>query len=440
MRTNPFPARRTFVPVKDLIAKITLIRKHEMISSVLGKLAPMLLAVVAATLLAACSNTGEGLTRADVVEIARAEMANAPAPAPAVTRTEAEQIAQSAVAGISMPESGISRAEAEQIAQAAAANIEVPEPGLTRAEAEQIAQAAIDAAPAPEPGLTTAEVERIVQSAIDDLPEPEGGINSDEAHKIARSVVATIPPRSTPDAYTKYFVDNAITRYEAFGRDEALQYYNSVESVDGPWYVFIVDENDKVLAHYNPHLLGEDLNGPIGIDANGYNFAPALLSATEEGKWVSYVYRNPVKAGPLPDHLGAVELKLSWVVRHDGLLFGSGWYSSADEYTKMLVDRAIARFYSDGLEATLEHYNNPDSVVGQWYVFIADTGDDSIIAHYDQGFVSQDLNGLIGSPEFRSSQRGEWVSYRDVNPVTDEVQGKHFWVVERGGLVFGSGW
>ena len=42
-----------------------------------------------------------------------------------------------------------------------------------------------------------------------------------------------------------------------------------------------------------------------------------ILSAAEEGKWVSYIYRNP--------ETGEEGRKHAWVVRHDGLYFGSGW-------------------------------------------------------------------------------------------------------------------
>lgn len=36
--------------------------------------------------------------------------------------------------------------------------------------------------------------------------------------------------------------------------------------------------------------------------------------------------------------------------------------SAPTEYTKFVVDKAIARFHADGLEATLEHYNSVESV------------------------------------------------------------------------------
>ena len=103
--------------------------------------------------------------------------------------------------------------------------------------------------------------------------------------------------------------------------------------MDGQWYVSIIDEEDKVIGHPDAHLLGQDLKGPIGTDANGYNFGPDMLSATGEGKWVSYVFRNPESELPGSDHTDTLQLKNAWVVKHDRLLFASGWYINAAEYT-----------------------------------------------------------------------------------------------------------
>ena len=46
-------------------------------------------------------------------------------------------------------------------------------------------------------------------------------------------------------------------------------------------------------------------------------FGDDILSATEEGKSVSYVYSNP--------ETGEEGRKNAWIVRHDGLYFGSSW-------------------------------------------------------------------------------------------------------------------
>ena len=42
-------------------------------------------------------------------------------------------------------------------------------------------------------------------------------------------------------------------------------------------------------------------------------------AATEDGAWVSFVYLDPAT-----DEAGGT--KHAWVVKRDGLLFGSGWY------------------------------------------------------------------------------------------------------------------
>ena len=64
--------------------------------------------------------------------------------------------------------------------------------------------------------------------------------------------------------FTVAMVEKALQRYDAEGREATVDYYNSLESVDGEWYVFITDENDEIIAHANPDLLGESLHGPCG--------------------------------------------------------------------------------------------------------------------------------------------------------------------------------
>ncbi len=125
-------------------------------------------------------------------------------------------------------------------------------------------------------------------------------------------------PKSNPIDYTVSLVERAVSYYDANGREATLAYYNSPENVDGEWYVFVIDEADRVAAHVNPALLGEDLRSDLGVDATGYRFGEVMADATEEGRWVDYIYLNPAT--------GNQEFKHSWVVRHDGLIFGSGWY------------------------------------------------------------------------------------------------------------------
>ena len=367
----------------------------------------MALAVLVALLLVACGGGDAGLSRAEVEEIVREELADAPAPAQ-------------------------------------------PEPGLTSADVEEAIRAAMADMPRPEAGLSQEQIERIVESAIRaaiaDMPRPEPGLTEAEAERIARSVVASIPPRSSPSEYTKFFVEKTISRYETQGLDSTLAYYNRPESIDGQWYVFIIDENDTVIGHPESQRLGLDVKGWVGTDANGYNFGPDMLSATGEGKWVSYVFRNPESGSLGSDHTGALQLKNAWVVRRDGLLFASGWYVNADEFTKALVSAAVAKFRSAGLQATIEYFTGPESVYsglaaaieyynsaenveGDWFAFIADSNG-KIVDHYDKGMVGTDLKDLLGTDMFEATAEGNWLT-------TESVR---VWVVSYDGMVFGSGW
>lgn len=172
--------------------------------------------------------------------------------------------------------------------------------GLTRAEVEEIVRAEmVEAPPATEPvvTLTEAEAEEAVNRAMAEMPRPEPSLTRVDVEEIVRAAIASIPSKSAPAEYTRHVVENAITRYEARGLDATLAHYNRPQSVDGQRYVFIIGENDLVIGHPDSGRLSLDLKGWVGTDANGYEFGPEMLSATEDGKWVSYVYRNPESGG-----------------------------------------------------------------------------------------------------------------------------------------------
>ena len=54
------------------------------------------------------------------------------------------------------------------------------------------------------------------------------------------------------------------------------------------------------------------------MDTTGYFYGDELLGATEEGRWVDYIFLNPDTSEETQKH--------TWIVLHDGLLFASGWY------------------------------------------------------------------------------------------------------------------
>ena len=124
------------------------------------------------------------------------------------------------------------------------------------------------------------------------------------------------PAKHDAPAYTWAFVGRAIGLYNAIGREDTVGYYNTKESVDGQWYVFIVDEDGYTIGHHNPMFRSRDPS--LRVDSTGYFYGEDLLSATESGRWVDYVLLNP--------ETGDEQEKHTWAVRHDGLIFASGWY------------------------------------------------------------------------------------------------------------------
>ncbi len=121
---------------------------------------------------------------------------------------------------------------------------------------------------------------------------------------------------SPPEEYTKYLVDKAIERYDAQGREAAFEYYSSEASINGSWYVFILEGDYSVVNPNRPDLVGTST--AARSDINGKPYGRELVAADENGVWVDYFFTNPLTDEPTR--------KRTWARRHDGLVFGSGWY------------------------------------------------------------------------------------------------------------------
>ena len=256
--------------------------------------------------------------------------------------------------------------------------------------------------------------------------------------------------KSNPIDYTVSLVNQATDRLDREGRDATLAYYNSPASVDGEWYVFISDEQGKLVAHANPALLGESWAGPLGVDLTGYRFGEVIVATDEKGQWVDYVFTNP--------DTGLQQSKHSWLIKRDGLIFGAGWYqgspvqaagkSNPIDYTVSLVNQALSRYQADGRAATLDYYNSPESVDGEWYVYVIDE-QGKLAAHPNQSLLGEDLTGPLGvditgyahgKVMAATDEKGQWVDYVFLNPDTGFEQSKHSWLIKHDGLIFGAGW
>ncbi|MDE2745918.1 MAG: hypothetical protein OXI41_08015 [Chloroflexota bacterium] len=281
------------------------------------------------------------------------------------------------------------------------------------------------------------------------LPVPAEPGTWYSSNPFAVSVPAATPDISDPAAYTQWFVEQAIARYERDGREATLVYYNTVESIDRQWYMFIMDENDVVVAHENQELVGltaAEVNGPDGYPAG----LMVVAAATVDGAWVDYQFNNPSDGG--------AEIKHSWVVRYDGMTFGSGWSESAPSkvhapgaFTQSYVERALEMYRVLGREATFEYYNSRQSIDGQWYLFIHHVDGTRLVngARADRpGWLGSNLHGtgvdVTGydyTADTLSIETNGWISYVFPNPDAElQYQRKHSWIVRQGDLLFGSGW
>ena len=241
-----------------------------------------------------------------------------------------------------------------------------------------------------------------------------------------------------PREYTIGYVHEAVERYERDGLESFLNYYNSVASFEGEWYLFATDENDIYHVHpLLPQLIGNDIKDVVGSD--GYELGKELAKATEDGVWVEYLWPHPVTLKEVP--------KVGYAVRRDGMLFASGYYVRADDpagRTSEYVQGAIDYFRNNGLEATVAFYNSAESVDGQWGLTLADENGILLTAPLAQHLVGTHLKDLslprraIGEEMAAATEEGIWINYIFPNVRSSETLYAHTWAVRHDGLIFMS--
>ena len=264
------------------------------------------------------------------------------------------------------------------------------------------------------------------------------------AEGLGEAVPEPAPAKYEVEKYTRYFVKEAIRKYDSEGREATIAHYNTPESIDGQWYMFILDENDIMLAHAaSPSLVDGPASEAVG--PNNYPAGEAVVAvADEDGEWFSYTAPNPAT--------GNVQAKHSWMVEYGGLTFGSGWYepgpmkSDNPAYTQAVVQSAISLYNALSRDNAIAYYNTVESVDGQWYVFIVDELGYTI-GHHNPMFRNRDPSERVDSTGYfygdellGATEAGRWVDYVLLNPETGDERQKHTWAVLHDGLIFASGW
>ena len=176
--------------------------------------------------------------------------------------------------------------------------------------------------------------------------------------------------------FTRDFVQAALDRYDQDGREATVAHYNTQASIEGEWYVFIIDENDLIVAYpFRPELIGQDIK--TLVDSNGYEFGKEIATATtgggrieflhtlvpgskygvpgrdvdsrsrgyyglEASHWIHHLWPNPAADG-------VEEPKHTWAIRHDGLIFASGYYGPPN-----LQEYELSDFPAEGSKLTVQ--------------------------------------------------------------------------------------
>jgi cytochrome c len=114
-------------------------------------------------------------------------------------------------------------------------------------------------------------------------------------------------------------VARAIAAYDAEGVAAfAAMTSPSTAFRDRDLYLFVADADNRVVAHgMDGKRVGADLAAQV--DAAGTPFGKLMTEqASAEGVWIDYLWLDPITQRQVR--------KSSWVVRHDGYLFGCGIY------------------------------------------------------------------------------------------------------------------
>ncbi len=116
-------------------------------------------------------------------------------------------------------------------------------------------------------------------------------------------------------------VGQAVAYFDEVGARKAFTKFSDDPApmfLKGDLYVFVIDGNGTIVAHgVDPSLIGRDATQLEDVD--GKKFGQEMLSeASMDGTWVDYKWKDPLT--------DAIEPKSSWVVLHDGYVFGVGIY------------------------------------------------------------------------------------------------------------------
>lgn len=270
-----------------------------------------------------------------------------------------------------------------------------------------------------------------------------------------------VPPIVGPRAAAQAYVEEAIRAYRE-DPDAAKAYYQSEASVDreNDLYLILIDGTEIIVNGGFSGVVGDDITGRIGTDAIGKEYGQEIAATGETGRFVTYLIPDPLRDFTL-------YRKHTWAIKADGLIFAAGsWDRTEDvesalephEHVVATIYKAAARLLVSPITNQPEliqaliristHYNNPGSIDGERYVFIA-APEGTIAADATRpDLLRTNIADLQASDDpalgqkIAAVQEGEelWISHMWRNPATGQEEQKYTYVTRFLGIIFGSGY
>ena len=234
-------------------------------------------------------------------------------------------------------------------------------------------------------------------------------------------------------------VDDIIEMYDS-DKAGTLDYINTLNTTD-PHYPFVIDSATGIIV---AHGANSDLRFTESLLTNNQAHKPydvildelvehSMDGSEYRGVWAEYVFLNP--------ELGQDQLKRSWLVLHDGYIFGSGHYYSPEDRSKQEVDYAIELYDTLGRDA-FKRINTLSLHPYSFYAVVIDIDSSKVVAHGAFPYenvgvkVTQSLEGLNDLDHDSSF----WLYVQNKNPISGVVEQKRIWVTPHDGYLFTSGY
>lgn len=234
----------------------------------------------------------------------------------------------------------------------------------------------------------------------------------------------------------KRIVEETINMYDA-DTDNAFANINMLSQDSVLYYPFVLDLDTGNVASHGASI---DRVGDRSVVLGDYTDRPVSVILDElqdGGTWAEYLFLDPMS--------NEDNLKRSWLVLHDGYIFGAGYYDSIDEKINTVIDDAITLYESGGIAAI-----NALDIVDVYFPFVVDYTTDTMVGFpANPDFIGTNMSAnpilakdlsILEIAEFLKEDKQVFRYFTALNPITGEDSQKRTSYKVHDTYVFGAGY